>query len=276
MTDDATGAADHADHRESGQPRPQAEGSVRSPSAAERARTLVEGNSSAGLDIPGCEYRDPTGALPAARAVLPDGDVLLLMPGDSPAARFAAHAQDDDLACVLEITDVAPVAVAHRIRGRAWVAGWLTPVRGDDRETGLALLERPVEPDPRWTLLRLEVGEVLVDDLWGAEHVEPEEFARAAPDPLAGYEAELLQHLAAAHGDQMRRLCSLLGEDAPSCSGGRRPLMAAPLSLDRFGLRVRFTGEGPAFDARFDFPEPVTCHEDLRRAMHRLFEAAER
>ncbi|MFJ7157732.1 DUF2470 domain-containing protein [Streptomyces sp. NPDC101118] len=229
--------------------------------------------------------------MPVARTVTPDGDVLLLVPGESAAARAAAHAQDDDLTAVIEITDVAPVSVPHRIRGRAWLAGWLTPVRGEERAAAAMLLaeRQPVgellglgealhpEPAPgaygrpAWMLLRLEVGEVGVDDLWGTEYVDPDALAAAAPDPLAAHEAELLQHLHAAHGDRVGGLCALLGaREAEAGAGGRR---AVPLALDRFGLRIRFTGDRP-FDARFDFPEPVRDVCGLRRAMHTLFEAA--
>ncbi|MFB7632655.1 DUF2470 domain-containing protein [Streptomyces sp. NPDC056149] len=247
----------------------------------------------ASLDIPGVEDPDDSGlSAPVCRTVTPEGDVLLLVPGDSVAARSAAHAQDDDLPAVMEITDVAPVSVPHRIRGRAWVAGWLTPVRNEQRARAAMLLaeRHPVgellgigealAPDPTpgqygrpaWMLLRLEVGEGAVDDLWGAEPFEPDEFAAAAPDPLVAHEAELLQHLHSAHAEQVRGLCSLLGERGESC--GVRD-HAVPVGLDRFGLRVRFSdGDRRTFDARFDFPEPVRDIAELRRAMHVLFEAA--
>ncbi|WP_229700213.1 DUF2470 domain-containing protein [Streptomyces kronopolitis] len=247
----------------------------------------------ASLSIPGIEDPDEIGlSAPACRTVTAGGDVLLLVPGDSAAARAAAHAQDDDVAAVMEITDVAPVSVPHRIRGRAWIAGWLTPVRNEQRaEAAMLLAERhPVgellgigealQPDPApgmygrtaWMMLRLEVGEGAVDDLWGAEAVEPDDFAEAAPDPLVAHEAELLQHLHAAHGEQVQGLCALLGDREAVCGPGGP---AVPVSLDRFGLRVRFTdAEQRAFDARFDFPEPVRDVAELRRAMHRLFEAA--
>ena len=201
----------------------------------------------------------PVRSAPVCRTVTPDGDVLLLVPGDSAAARAAAHAQDDDLTAVMEITDVAPVSVPHRIRGRAWVAGWLTPVRNEQRaEAAMLLAERhPVgellgigealQPDPApglygrtaWMMLRLEVGEGAVDDLWGAEPVEPDEFAAAAPDPLAAHEAELLQHLHAAHNEQVRGLCALLGDRQGLCGLRDR---AVPVALDRFGLRVPLHG----------------------------------
>ncbi|MGK5730526.1 DUF2470 domain-containing protein [Streptomyces sp. URMC 124] len=234
------------------------------PSAAERTRTLVQSTCSAVLLIPGAAVTRPDQLMPEARSVGPDGEIFLVFPSDSPAVRAATHAQDDELAAVLELTDVAPVSVPNRIRGRAWVSGWVTCVPG--------------VTEPGRMMVRLEVGEASVDDLWGAEDVEPEDFARAHPDPLVCHEAELLQHLHSGHGDQVRGLYTLLGERAEDVrrAGDR----AVPLALDRFGLRVRFTRAGggtPAdrsFDARFEFPEPVRDVVGLRRAMHTLFEAA--
>jgi hypothetical protein len=123
-------------------------------------------------------------------------------------------------------------------------------------------------------MLRLEFGEAYVDDLWGAEDIEPEDFQDAAPDPLVLHEAELLQHLHSAHDERMRTLCGLLGERTAPVGSSRRP-RAVPVALDRFGLRVRFVeGRGSCFDARFEFPEPVRDVTGLRRALHTLFEAA--
>lgn len=297
------------DGTEVGQPRPAED--ARQPSAAERVRTLVESNATASLAIPGIEQSEEFDAgIPTARTVTPDGDVLLLVPGGSPAARAAAYAQDDDLGCVMEITDVAPVSVPYRVRGRAWIGGWLTPVRHEERAAcAMLLAERhpvgeilgmdealrgstPALPGgrPAWVLLRLEVGEACVDDLWGAEAVEPDAFAAASPDPLVDHETELLQHLHSAHSEQVHTLCSLLGERAGGCGAVREPgapqpgeecaspgraVRAVPVSLSRFGLRVRFTDATQrSFDARFDFPEPANDVVELRRAMHTLFEAA--
>lgn len=285
------------------QPRPVEDG--RRPCAAERVRTLVECNGMACVKIPGVEDPDDSGmSAPVCRTVTASGDVLLLVPGDCAAARAATHARDDDLAAVMEITDVAPVSVPHRVRGRAWVAGWLTLVRGEDRAAAaislaerhpvgelLGIVEAPgpypgpypelypapglpgLPGRPSWSVLRLEVGEAAVDDLWGAESVEPEWFARARPDPLAEREAELLQHLHSAHGDQVQGLCALIREES---RGARSPHdRAVPVALDRFGLRVRCTdAERRTFDARFDFPEPLRDIADLRPAMRALFKAA--
>ncbi|GAA3882823.1 DUF2470 domain-containing protein [Streptomyces sedi] len=264
--------------RETGQPRPTED--ARQPTAAERVRTLVESNASATLTIPGAErdtFDNPVPSVPEARAVTPRGDVLLLVPADSLAGRTAVHAQHDEMTAVMEITDVAPVSVPQRIRGKAWVAGWLTAVPAEESGACRRLLARahPAGPTPgaAWTLLRLEPGEAYVDDLWGQEPVEPDEFAEATADPLARHEAELLQHLAASHQDQLGSLCRLLGDaapDAPRDAG----LSVAPLSLDRFGLRLRCRAAERCFDARFDFAEPVTDLGQLRRAMRWLFESA--
>lgn len=212
------------------------------------------------LLITGLETAGSDQLMPLSRAVGPDGDLFLEFPSDSPAVRAATHAQDDELTAVLEITDVAPVAVPHRIRGRARVRGWLTSV------PGIA--------GPGRMLLRLETGEAHVEDLWGAEAVEPEELRDAAADPLAAHEAELLQHLHAAHGDRLGTLFELLGERAVRTGAGNPPSVV-PVALDRLGLRVRFfERNGPCFDARFEFPEPVRDVVELRHAMRTLFDAA--
>ncbi|WP_405592470.1 DUF2470 domain-containing protein [Streptomyces sp. NBC_01190] len=254
------------------------------PSAAERARTLVEGNPSLALAIPGLDTPDSAldalnalnaldGPLtPLRHSVGPAGDVFLLFARDAPAVRAVRAAENaaaggaDEVAAVLEITDVAPVAVPHRIRGRAWIAGWLTRVPGGAYEAGTELL-------------RLEPGEISVDDLWGTEVVEPDEFADAVADPLAGHETEVLQHLAAVHAAEVGLLCGLVAASGrPAVDGGdcspRAALAAVPLGLDRFGLRVRFTAEQGVFDARFDFPEPVADMAGARRGVRALFAAA--
>jgi hypothetical protein len=259
-----------------GQPRPEEEEAPRQPSAAERARTLVENNSSLALVIPGLRPAPAEPLVPLRRSIGPEGDVFLLFGRDSPVSRAVRHAADDEVGAVLEITDVAPVAVPHRIRGRASVAGWLTAVPPELRLGGApsGAFEAGTE------LVRLEVGEISLDDLWGCALVDPDEFAAAEPDPLAGYEAELLQHLAAAHSAEVHLLCGLVGEyGAAVCGNGDGDreaggISAAPLGLDRFGLRVRFSGGGRSFDARFDFPEPVAGLEEARRSMRALFAAA--
>lgn len=258
--DTAQGADTTEDRSDRGQPRPGGLENTRMPSAAERTRTLVQSTCSAVLLVPGLETAGSDQLMPLARSVGPDGDLFLELPADSPVVRAATHAEDDELTAVLEITDVAPVSVPHRIRGRVWVSGWLTTVPGLS--------------GPGRTTLRLETGEVYVDDLWGAQDVQPEEFRDAVPDPLAGHETELLQHLHAAHGEQLATLCGLLGErSAGHCPA--HPPAVVPLALDRYGLRLRLCEDrGRCYDARFEFPDPVRDVVELSQAMHTLFEAA--
>ncbi|MEU2249301.1 DUF2470 domain-containing protein [Streptomyces sp. NPDC019224] len=230
------------------------------PSAAERTRTLVQSTCSAALLVPGLETAGWDQLMPLSRGVGPDGDLFLEFPAGSPAVRAATHAQDDELPAVLEITDVAPVSVPHRIRGRARVSGWLTSVPG--------------MAGPGRMMLRLETGEAHIDDLWGVERVEAESFRDAAPDPLAAHETDLLQHLHSAHPKELATLCGLLGARASCTCAAHRPAVV-PLALDRLGLRVRFCErDGGCFDARFEFPEPVRDVVELSRAMHTLFAAA--
>ncbi|NUU20571.1 MAG: DUF2470 domain-containing protein, partial [Streptomycetaceae bacterium] len=113
-------------------------------------------------------------------------------------------------------------------------------------------------------VVRLEPGEVLVDDLWGAEHVEPDVYQEAVADPLAAHETELLQHLAAAHGTEMQRLCRLTG-------AAREDEKVAPLALDRFGLRLRCSGPTRTRDVRFEFDTPVRDAAALGDALRALF-----
>ncbi|MFB7916991.1 DUF2470 domain-containing protein [Streptomyces sp. NPDC056061] len=232
------------------------------PSAAERTRTLVQSTCSSVLLVPGLPASGWDRLVPTSRSVGPDGDLFVELPADSPVVRAAAHAEADELAAVLEITDVAPVSVPHRIRGRARISGWLTTVPGLS--------------GPGRMTLRLETDELHVEDLWGAEAVDPEDFRDAAPDPFVVHETELLQHLHAGHGEQLDMLCALLGERAARRCAAHRPSVV-PLALDRFGLRVRVREDRHrCFDARFEFPDPVRDITGLRHAMHTLFEAAVR
>ncbi|WP_228474056.1 DUF2470 domain-containing protein [Streptomyces calidiresistens] len=244
---------------------------------------MTDSSASAGLVIPGAASDEDRHSRTEIRAVDTDGTVFLLVEGNSAAASAVAARGDDPPACVMEITDVAPVAVPHRIRGRAWIAGWLrTPSAEETRRADRPAAGDPRAPgphgvgDPAPVPLVLEVGEAYTDDLWGAEHVDAEALRAARPDPLARGEATLLQHLAAAHHEQLRGLCRLLD---PATADRAREGRIAPLALDRFGLRVRFWdgvprgGRPNGFDARFDFPRPVRDAAELRCAMRRLLGA---
>lgn len=238
------------------------------PEPAERLRTLLESASSVVLDVPGIDLTERPGPPPLVDCtVLPDGAIAVLTGKTSPLHRIATLARDERLTGELDAVDVAPVAMPHRIRGRASVQGRLTVLTGAVR-TGIETLF-PHRPADGHVLLRLEPGHLAVEDLWGSACcVDPAAFAAAEPDPVAREEAGLLQHLDAAHADQLHRLAlrAARGRGVPE------PYAVRPVALDRFGLRVRlFAPDGRVLDARFDFARPLRSPEELPEAMHRLF-----
>lgn len=249
------------------------------PSAAERVRTLLESNASAALTLPDgrVEPLGPAGLAP--RVLTPTGDVLALLPAGGLAARAAVNAHGDELPAALEITDVAAVAMPHRIRGTAWLAGWLSAVTDPADQERFGDLRPSTSPKPAGAsptdrgqvLVRLEVGEAHLEDLWGTAQVEPDTLAAAEPDPLVACESDLLLHLADAHREQLAQLYGLLDQPPGPAEPPRR---VVPVSLDRFGLRVRMIWPENCWDARFDFPAPVTRLTGLRHELHRLFRAA--
>ncbi|GAA4842954.1 DUF2470 domain-containing protein [Kitasatospora terrestris] len=271
--------ADHQSVAARVAPRPARRRAAPVPAAAERARTLLEFASSVVLDVPGVDLTARPGIPPlVACTVLPDGTVAVLVDTDSPLHRIAAVAalsHDQRPLAELEAVDVAPVAVPHRIRGRAHVRGRLALAPADSRERIAAHFPRH-SPTGR-AVLHLHPDHLAVDDLWGSECcVDPALLAGAAPDPVAGQEAGLLQHLAAAHADQLYALgAQALAHPAAAGDLAAHELVGVrPVALDRHGLRVRLLGagpDGPVLDARFEFHHPVTGPDDLPEAIHRLF-----
>ncbi|WP_436770698.1 DUF2470 domain-containing protein [Yinghuangia sp. YIM S09857] len=238
------------------------------PEAASRARTLAAYAASATVELPGAIGEEQV--VPAARAVEADGSVLLLLPPEVGAAVLTAR---DDIAAVLHVVDVAPVAVPHRVRAHCWIAGWLSAPTGAELARARGRLAAATRDPALLTfdgarsgaVVRLEPGEVLVDDLWGAEHVEPDEYEEASPDPLAEHETELLQHLDASHGAELEHLCRMTG----ASDEGER---VAPVALDRFGLRLRCSGPTRTRDVRFEFDAPVGDAAALGDALRALFQ----
>lgn len=247
------------------------------PGPAERARTLaygVAGASLTALDLPEEHV--------AAHATGPDGSPLLLMPATSPVVQalpYAAH-----LPVTLRIADLTPVPLADRVRGTAWLHGWVTEVPVASRREAAVRISRlhprpdlldvgvriPSDEAPEWTILALEVAEAQVSDPWGEALVEPEDYAAASPDPFVLVEHALIAHLDACHRDELAAL-------ARARFGPAAPAVRA-VGLDRFGLRLRCHAPGPSgpppFDLRLPFPEPVADLASLRRAYRRLFQAA--
>ncbi|POM27583.1 hypothetical protein BTM25_19990 [Actinomadura rubteroloni] len=245
---------------------------VSGPSPAERARTLAYGVAGGVLVTPGVPY-----APIPAHAAGKDGAPLLLLPAASPVA--TALVGNADLPATLRISDVAPVPFPDRVRGRAWLHGWISEVPPAARRDAALRLAR-LHPRPELldlartdggdhVLLTLDVAQIEVDDPWGSATVEPEDFAQAGPDPFAAIEAGVLAHLDGCHRAELRRLLPELGEPAPD---------VRPLGLDRLGLWLRCSIPSPdapePFDLRVPFPHPAHDLPSLRHAYACLWQAA--
>ncbi|WP_245667370.1 DUF2470 domain-containing protein [Actinomadura macra] len=248
---------------------------VGGPGAAERARTLAYGIADGVLVAPGV----PCAPVPA-HTTDRDGRPLLLVRADSPIV--AALAGEPDLPATLRLSDVSPVALPDRVRGRAWLHGWLTEVPAGELRAAALRLSRPhprpelldlaagCQDDREWTVLALEVAQVEVQDAWGGATVEPEEYAAAAPDPFVAVEAGILTHLDSCHRDELTHLLpeAAVTEDTPEPT-------VRPLALDRYGMWLRCStplSDAPgSFDLRLAFGEPVSDLHQLRCVYRRLF-----
>jgi hypothetical protein len=162
--------------------------------------------------------------------------LLLNVPADSHLAAEIATTAEGDLPASVEFTDVAPVAVPDRVRARVQLRGWLS-VAADGADPG-ALLFKTAEAELAHEGRTTEV--------------EPEDLARAEPDPLAATEAEILTHLADAHGDAVELLAQLV--PTRLLAGVTR---VDPLRLDRYGIVLRLQRTGDRHDVRLTFPNPL-------------------
>lgn len=196
---------------------------------AEKARSLAVTATTLALHVSGGP------GLAAVGGHATDGAGRVLVP-TSPDCRVLAAVAGRARAARAVLTDVAPLPVRERVRGRLELHGRLTvpppAVAAQDWERATG---RPLEPGRR--VLRLSADTVRLD---GTE-IEPQAYARAEPDPMAPHEAEVLSHLAAGHAAQTARLAGLLP---------RRLLAGAvrvvPLRLDRHALVLRVERVGAA------------------------------
>ncbi|MFD7702366.1 DUF2470 domain-containing protein [Streptomyces caelestis] len=213
------------------------------PGAAERARSVLAAAWSCAVTAEGTREE-----LVGAHGVTDDGRVLLHVPEDSALRAAAICAPRGEPSAVLEFADVAPVPVRDRVRARLWLAGWFAARDGH-------LVLRPTR-----VVLRQPSGALVVD---------VDEFAAAAPDPLAAAEARLLTHLADCHADAVERLTRLV--DHGSLHGAVR---VQPLAVDRHGLTLRIERLRTGGDVRLPFHAPADDVSQLTERMHVLLAQA--
>jgi hypothetical protein len=215
------------------------------PTAAEHARSVTAVAWSCAVTSEGGKEE-----FVGAHHVDDDGRILLTAPEGSGLRTAAVCAPRGEPSAVLEFADVAPVPVRARIRARLWMAGWLAPENEH-------LVFRPTR-----MVLRRASGAALVD---------LDEYATAAPDPLAKAEAKLLTHLADCHPDAVERLSRLMRRD--QLQGAIR---VRPLAVDRHGLTLRVERIRDHGDARLTFHRPADDVTQLTERMHALLTQAAR
>ncbi|MGW1174063.1 DUF2470 domain-containing protein [Kitasatospora sp. NPDC002543] len=173
---------------------------------------------------------------------------------DDPLTTAAAGAADG-LAVVLDVTDVAPVAVRDRVRARLTLAGRLHLAHlADD---GLSVH------------LRVDVAHAVLATPYGTGAITAADLALSAPDPLARHEAAMLTHFADDHAEALDLLTRLLDPALLVHTPEVRPL-----ALDRHGLVLRLDHPHGHRDVRLVFPEPARDTEDFGHRMHELLSAA--
>ncbi|MFI7597801.1 DUF2470 domain-containing protein [Actinoplanes sp. NPDC049681] len=230
------------------------------PTHAEVVRTLAAGHLPATAHI-ACR----PGPLPVRHVTDGQGRVLLLSPRDGALAEALRPAPDaEDTALVLDIADVPPVAGGPSL-GRVWVAGWATPLTGEDaRQAALDYADTDPAPDlldvgTTQVIHRMDVAEVRYERHGVLVDVDRDDYVEAEPDPLHRIEFDLIADLADHHVDEMagyvrRRL-------GPAACPGDEPRV---VRLDRYGFVVRIG----ARLARLSFPRPVADRHDLAHLLH--------
>lgn len=222
---------------------------VPEPTTAERIHSLLSATSSLTVRALGEHHHLDTpvsvhGSRLRLRTVL-----------DAPLTTAVAGATDG-LAVVLDVTDVAPVAVRDRVRARLTMAGRLRLAHlADD---GLSVH------------LRVDVAHAVLATPYGTGAITGADLALAEPDPLARHEAALLTHFADDHAEALDVLTWLLDPavlvHAPE---------VRPLALDRYGLVLRLEHPHGHRDVRLVFPEPARDTDDFGHRMHDLLAAAQ-
>lgn len=234
------------------------------PTAAEAVRSCLQRHTEAMLAVDGQCAREVAAhfLLPAGR---PDAGTSMILLARSGWDRTTGGARP----AVLELTDDCPLELNERVRALVWMRGRVGTVPAEQVRPTLAQLA-DLRPDHRLLdvgdgleLLRLDLDSVVVADGGGAEAVTPAALAAAGPDPFWREEPIWLRHLDAHRPDLLARMARRL----PA-----RPRGAAvrPLSIDRYGIRLRFESADGDTDMRLPFDHPVDDVQGLSRALRVL------
>jgi putative heme iron utilization protein len=262
-------------HSRGGPPTHVAQG-ARTPSQAERARTLVadatDGTlSTLALDPAGY----PFGSI-VTFAIDGEGAPLILM---STMAEHARNLAQDPRASLL--VTAAGEGAARLAVARATLVGTIAQVAETEQDAATAayLVAHPGAfwaRFPDFSVHRLTIAAIrYVRGFGEMSWVEPGAFAAAEPDPLASAEAGIVTHM---NDDHAEALVDMVAAFLPVQGEVTAVTM---LACDRYGIEVRIAlapgpeGSDPelAF-GRIGFDEVLSSADDARAAMVRLTRAA--
>jgi hypothetical protein len=97
------------------------------PALAERARTLAARSRTATVVAAGTTDRP----MPILYQVHRDRTAVLLLAMDCALPTLAEVAPGGEVSAMLELTDIAPVALREPVRGLLWITGWLRTLPPD-------------------------------------------------------------------------------------------------------------------------------------------------
>lgn len=241
---------------------------VARPSHAERVRTLVHGAGSALLST---IARDPAG-YPFGSLVTflvdTDGSPWVLV---STMAEHTRNAQSDPRASLL-VTEQAPSGVDPLALGRVSLVGDLT-AQTPTAELRAAFLERHPGarvyvdfPDFGWW--KLDVRAIrYVGGFGRMSWVEADEYAVAAPDPIAPFADGIVAHMNADHADSHVTLIHHVV--------GRTDVTSAVMTgVDRLGCDLDAQSPRGTLPLRLPFPAPVASADEVRSTLVSMLHAA--
>jgi len=240
----------------------------RIPSDAVRARSITRRGGRAalvGLD-------QPQRVVPLLHHVEADGTTTLLVPSDHELPRRIAEGPRNGLPAMLELADLAPVALREPVRALLWISGWLV-APGPTYARRLALdvaEERPhhglLDLGHGASLLRLRPNSVVLADSEGTAALAPADLAAATPDPFCELEDEWLRHLEQVHPELFTALARHIPAQLRAGSGCR----VRPLGVDQLGLRLRVEADDADHDVRLAFTSAALTAAQLRAEVTRL------
>jgi hypothetical protein len=249
------------------------------PTTAERIRSTCVRGGSALLAVDGVEA-----VATPLHHLLADGSVAVAVPKDGALAAVAISAGSAGVPALLELTDYAPLPLRKPVRTLVWAWGTvhyvtlpatnalLDVVAAENPDPALLQVDTAAsvtsgvattESETRYTLLRLALNSAVAADAAGTDSVEVGDLLAAHPDPFCAMETAWLQHLESGHPDVLARLTSQLPAEL-------RRGRVRPLSLDRYGIRLRVECADDDHDVRMAFNPPVHDACSLSRAIRVL------